>query len=356
MNFVESEERSWNGTTPTISSEYLPISVPKFNFSSSFVNNFNKNPLDTFKKEIENNQKIKEAEYAAQYLFYCYGLQKSALMNFIFSNNIYFKPENFLFLYFSCICMEYISLTDSLYLCLSRIAFPNDKEQLNIIFNSFARCYQMSNPYLKLSLEDIILISKVAIIVSGYHISNNNNYPNDKFMQLLKRVEISDQQKNYFYEKITKKPIPLFFTFGEYTEAPNYKKKGMLKKIGGFFKSKKDRMFAIDDFVLKYYHDKSMKEEIGEIDIGGTISSYEPPTKKTPDYLIIKNKDNTPIGFKISKEGQRKKSNHMDYIAYGDSSNDLKEWAKTLNILSFWKIMFEIIEPPDDKKQYKLLQ
>ena len=154
---------------------------------------------------------------------------------------------------------------------------------------------------------------------------------------LLAAANVSDEVKNVLYEDMSNKPIPLFFTFSNFSKSPEYSKRGMLKKTGGFFKTKKERLFVIQDFLLKYYHDKSMKEQIGELEISGTVSSVEPKTKKDSEHLLIKNLHGGSIGFKISKDGVRKKSNHNEYTAYADDINDLHCWKSTLNLVAFWK-------------------
>ena len=334
--------KSWNGEAPLLSELEMPLDLPNFEYTPDFAKIFNDSPIDAFLKAKAANTQLNSVYYAGPYIFHCKGIWAKSVTKLVFSEKFPLDTKSFLYFFFSSITLDYMRLSDACSFCLSRIALSENKDQLNIIFKAFSDAYVAANPYIKCSTEEIETIVKACIIHSGFHVQNST-FPKEKFFELLKDVKESEEMKNKIYEEMLSRPIPLFFTFQDFNSPPEYAKKGMLKKIGGFFKSKKERLFVIDGFILKYYHDKSMKEQIGEIDIAGTVSTHEPKQKKDDEHLLIKNINGGPIGYKMSKEGIRKKSNHTDYAAYADKSEDIESWKSTLNLISFWCIMNQIV-------------
>ncbi|EAY20426.1 hypothetical protein TVAG_110380 [Trichomonas vaginalis G3] len=338
----EAEIQSWNGGVPEVEEELIPIDIPKFKHLKGFASNFNKNPLEMVKKSIEVNNNLDDASALGPFLFYNEGVSPIAMTKLVFGPDFPFDVRTFLFYFFSSISHEYTILSKSTYYCLSRIAFPDNPQQIQIIFDCFASAYCTCNPEYNYDLASVIAMAKTLLIASGYNIPNGK-LPLPRFLDLCKYSNIPDNHKMKLYDEINKKPIPIFFTFTHFSSPPEYEKKGMLKKIGGLFKTKKDRCFAIDGFVLKYYNNNTMRDLIGELDIPGTISSFIPATKKEPDYLLIRRKDGGSLGYKISKEGVRKKSNHDDYIAYAEKE-DILSWANTLNLISFWQLFIDTLQ------------
>ena len=344
--------KTWNGKALELAEEVIPLDMPQFEYSNDFVKNFNENPVETFIREKQKNKSLSNECYAGPYIFHCKGLTATAVSNLIFDHQFPLKVQPFLFFFFSSITLDYMQLHEALLYCIPRIALPDNYQQFNTLVTCFANAYKSQNPYVSLKQEQLTVLVKASIFTSGYRVSDTKFYPKDKFHVLVASLNLTSETEDKLYNQINKHPIPLFFTFASTPTAPNYEKKGMLKKKGGMFKSMKNRYFVIDDFLLKYYSDQTGKQQIGELEIGGTISVFIPKQKKDEMHLLIKNKDGTSIGFKISKkDGIRKKSNHNDYVAYSDKESDIKEWQTTLNLVSFWKPVYDSLLPSSNQKK-----
>lgn len=333
--------KSWNGAVPDVPEIFIPLDLPKFNYPNDYANNFNKDPFGMLTIAMATDSNIVHLANLGPYLFYCKGIYPSTMSKLIFGQQFPFESRSFLYFYFSSINHEYMKLSDSIYYCLSRIAFPDNKEKLQLIIDIFASVFKTCNPTLEFDLPTLSGLIKAIIIQSGMAVPSKK-YPKSKFMEITDKLNIKKEYRERIFNDVDKRPVPVFFTFTHFNSPPEYEKKGMLKKIGGLFKTKKDRCFAIEGFVLKYYHDNTMKDQIGELDIPGTVSSYQPAQKKDPEHLLIRKIGGGSLGYKISKEGIRKKSNHSDYVAYSDRA-DITSWANNLNLIAFWQAVYELI-------------
>lgn len=329
---------SWNGKTPEISEDYIPFDLPEFKYPQNFAEKFNADPNSAFNSALKDNTLLSSASYAAQYLFHCKGIYATSITKFIFDSNFSENIHSFLFFFFSSITLDFMKFTEAAYYCLSHIALSENIQNNDMIFSAFADAYLTANSWVKFDTVAAARMVKACMFLSGQNNGSETSLTLEQFQKLFNGVQISEEITSQIYESICRTPIPLFFTFVHFQNAPDYGKSGMLKKKGGIFKSMKNRFFTIEGYILKYYHDNTKKEQIGEIDIGGTTSSYVEKQKKDEAHLLIKNKDGGPIGYKISKkEGTRKKSNHIDYCAYANSSEEINSWASILNLVSFWK-------------------
>ena len=329
---------SWNGRAPILTSKEIPLDLQKYEYSSRFSDDFH---VDSVKALNDAKQKYPELENSyslGPYLFYAPDITPLDLTNFIFSSIQ--QSRSLLFYFFSSITLDYMSILDACRFLLSRIAFPHNIEQINIIFESFVAAYSLANPYISIPTDQMIHIAKSAVLLSGY-CCKSSKMAIEEFLSTLQIVKLPEASKRKMYDSINDSPIPLFFTFTHFDEDPDYNKSGLLKKVGGFFHTKKERFFIIEKYVLKYFNDKTKKSQIGELDIEGTISECLPGDKKDAERLLIKNIDGSNIGYKI-KKGSRKKSNHKEYIAYGNDSKELEGWIHTLNLVAFWKTFYNI--------------
>lgn len=339
---ASSQVSSWNGSVQPVDNWLMPMDIPHFQYEDSFARNFNQNPHEAFHAIYEKNQRLTEPASAGPFFFYCPNLSPVALTKFIFSKKFPYEIDTFLFHFFSSIVHEYQKIYPPVYHCFSRIALPDDMPTLNRIIHAFSSVYATSNPGDNMDIQTVAKLVKAIILTAGMK-TPDFKFQRNQFMELLKPVSMGVSQKGDLYAEINERPFPIFFTFIEFDTPPEYKKTGMLRKIGGLFKTKKDRCFEIKGFVLKYYSDNTMKQLVGELDIPGTVSSYNPATKKEPEHLLIKKKDGGSLGYKISKEGVRKKSNHSTYIAYSEKE-EIISWANNLNIIDFWKSLLD--SPP----------
>lgn len=334
--------RSWNGTPPEVPNYLIPTDLPNFSYPNDYAAKFNADPLTMLIEAIKTDSNNAHLQNLGPYLFYCKGIYPSTVSKLIFSPQFPFDLKSFLYFYFNSIIHDFTSLSDSVYYCFSRIAFPDNKDEIQLILDMFSGIYLTCNPSFEYDIPTLSNLLKALLIQSGFNVPGKK-FPKSKYLELTNNNKIPRPFRERVFDDLENRPFPVFFTFTNFNKPPEYEKRGMLKKIGGLFKTKKDRCFAIDGFVLKYYNDNTMKGLIGELDIPGTISSYEPAQKKEPEHLLIRKKDGGSLGYKISKEGVRKKSNHSDYIAYSDQT-DITSWANNLNLIAFWKLVYDLIQ------------
>ena len=328
--------KTWNGSANILYEEVLPVNFKHFDYPANFAQQFNENPIQTFQHESKNNEKLNECETAANFLFYCSDIYPKSITEFVFNQKCPFNKETFLFSFFSSLSLEYIDFIKALSICCSHIAFPSDVQQTEIILISFIKAFLSVNPYIRINENNLLILSKALIFMSGLNIHNEEPIPQKQFHAMINKINVDEQIETSLYNSINKNPVPLFFTFCNFIDPPGYKKTFHLKKKGGLFKNQKDRYFIIDSFIFKYYKDKTLRDQAGELDIGETFSEFVPRSKKEHSHIITKNVKGEPIGYKISKKtGERKRSNHSEYLIYGDDDEVLKEVVMTLNLLSY---------------------
>ena len=133
--------------------------------------------------------------------------------------------------------------------------------------------------------------------------------------------------------------IPIFISSQLTEHPPDPSKHGFLKKTGGSFNfSKKRRYFEIDNLVLKYFTDKTKKTPLGEIELDGAYAELGDPKQHGPMSFVIRLIDGGNIGWKVRK-GKKERSNHTEYVAYGDSIDDILAWIESINLCSFCTLL-----------------
>ena len=332
---VEVYFKTWNGSANVLDEELLPIDVPHFDYGNDFAVKFNQNPIETFQKEMKENAKLSEYDAAANFLLFCSDIYPKTITSFIFNQKCPFNIENFLFSFFSSFSLEYVEFHKAMSACCSHIAFPNDIKQTEIILKAIVQAYLAQNPYVKYNEISLLILSKALVFMSAFNVPGSEYLPMKQFHAMISSCKMDEAAESNLYNVINKQPIPLFFTFVNFTDPPGYKKTFIFKKKVGLFKTYKNRYYIIDNFTMKYFKDPGLQDQAGEIDIESTITEFVPKEKKESAYICIKNIEGKYIGYKISKNGERKKRHHIDYFIYSDDDEELKQLMMTLNLLSY---------------------
>jgi len=328
---------TWLGPAPEIPEYCIPLDKPDFSLPEDFAREFNMDP----NKAVEQHLANRDISFIAHVLFYCPGIYPSSLTKFVFSKENY--SHTFLVHYFSSITLDFLDITQAVKFLLSRIAFPNRTSYIGIIFKAFADAYTIGNPSCGFSYSDVNRIAIAAILFSIRQ-RKDSSLPQADFEAFLAPTALDADFKVKFYNELKTQAVPIFFDFASSNCEPNYSKKGYLKKVGGMFKltGKKQRFFIIDGFILKYFKDESMTQQMGEVELRDSVSTFVPPEKKDPEHLLIKRFDGGPIGAKVVK-GVKKGGHHTEYVAYGNEE-DLKSWVSACNFVSFWSILDKFLQ------------
>ncbi|OHT02190.1 hypothetical protein TRFO_30815 [Tritrichomonas foetus] len=336
-----SEIFTWLGKAPDLTENDIQIDCVTHFYPENFAFRFNEDPIKEISKIIKENKDLNDSRNLGNFLFMCPELYARSITKFIFSNKDEIS-KSLLYFFFSSANLEYRTIHEASRLLLSRIAFPNNQIQISIIFDAFAAAYHSMNTYSEITTKEIAQVAVSCVVFSIFK-SKTDILSQNEYIKILDNVKMQEGLKKDIYECLKAKPIPIFFMFASSLDEPNYSKSGYLKKIGGAIKGKTKRWFLIDNskFTLKYYKDETKKQILGEVELAGSVTTYVSTTKKDQEHLVIKKLNGGPIGFKISKDGHPKRSNHTEYIAYGNDTETLKSWVSACNFVSFWSILNE---------------
>ena len=343
MSNPSDETTTWLGPIPNLSeidtiSDNMAIECPP-----CFAPHFNSNPVGAVEGMANTETRLLDQYSLGTFLFYCPNLYPSALSRLFFASTLE-NARSLLFYFFSSANLEFMEIMDAAKLLLSRIAFPIEQERIEAIFDAFADAYLAANVYLDMTPKTVSHIAVSCVVFSIFK-TKSQSMELDSFMKLLKKVPVSEAYKKNVYNAVSANPIPIFVTFASSVQEPDYTKTGFLKKLGGSFKGKTKRFFAIEEFSLRYYKDSNRKHLIGEVELEGIVAELVRATgKKETDRMMIRRLDGGQIGLKILKDGTRKKSNHKKYEAFAEDNDTLMSWISACNFVSFWSILQKITE------------
>lgn len=319
------------------------LEVPKCSLSPSFADEFNANPLATIDKYMDTNYDVISNDYAlSRILFYHNSLNLSAITNFFLSR----KPnqKSLLFYYFTSFNMDYMDLSNAARIALSRIAFPNDKEAIQLIIQTFCEAYLSHNNYFDIEIYDAFHLTRASILFS-LRAADNQEMTKAEFQSILNKSAILtsmtnlDDKKDFidtFFDDIKRVPIPIFFTFMETIEPRKIQLEGELYKINS--RTKKKKYFELTETDLLYYkailgHKTGSKEQQGTFVLDNVSAQFN-PQPKNPHEILIKKKDGKPFGFTVSKKETVQKA-RKSLTLCGKNHIDMENWIKSINYNSF---------------------
>jgi hypothetical protein len=190
------------------------------------------------------------------------------------------------------------------------------------------------------SVSDIEDITRAAI-VHAIHKKTDAQLSCEQFVKWMTKCEASPQYKQRLFEFAERYPIPIFFAFAPCMNAPELKRNGFFNKSAGSFASRKKRFFVIEGYMLNYYKDKNKAQQVGEVELIGTVTEIEKgASKKIPDHLCIKRTDGKVFGCKVSK-GTRKKGHHTEFVLFTQDIKTLDGWVIACNITAFLAALAE---------------
>lgn len=326
------DKASWLGNLPPIPKEsYLPTDFD-YDYPENFVNMFNEDPIQAEQYLLSKSIVFENPYYLGSYLCYCPDLNPTPLQTALFANPM--LSRTLLYHFFSSLNLEFVSLYDAGYLLLSRISFPNNLEQLIMIFDVITDVYINQNPYLKLPKEQLMMVFVVFVMFSVYH-KGIEVMPFTHFAQYLHMVlGISEKQKMEIYDCLVKKPIPLFFTFRLSCEKPTFERAGELRKSGSILMSKKKRLYKISGFKLQSYDSKGQLVE--ELPLKGVVAEYVYSSNSKIGYIELKNPDGSLLNYNLKNPG--KETGQLDC--------ELSSWAEDINFISFVSLLHFIVGKP----------
>lgn len=326
------DRASWLGDLPPIPQESRPVTDFNFEFLPNFANMFNEDPIGAEQYLMSKNNIFENPYYLGAYLCYCPNLNPTPLQTAIFANPR--LSRTLLYYFYSSINLEFVSLYDAGYLLLSRLSFPNNLEQLRLIFDVIADVYVSQNPYFKLPKEQVSMVFVVFVLFSVYH-NGKDMMPYSHFAQYLHMVlGLSDKQKRELYDSMVKKPIPLFLTFRLTCERPKFDKSGELRRTGSIL-SKKKRTYRINGFKLQSY-DTSKNTLIDELQLRGIIAEFVHAPNSKSGHITLKNQDGSLLNYKL--KNKNRESSQANY--------ELCSWADDINFISFVSLLHYIVGKP----------
>jgi hypothetical protein len=156
---------SWLGrplaTGPTdVSFIYQSSPVPL-----DFADDFNATGPHAITRAIQADALLSaEARDVGPILFCCDGVPPAPVSQYAF-----LRPTGAQTLFYSCFSaanLDFMALTNAFHLLLPRVALPEDRSSLFVIFNAFADAYMHTNSYTGGTREDICKLAVAAVILS----------------------------------------------------------------------------------------------------------------------------------------------------------------------------------------------
>jgi hypothetical protein len=240
--------------------------------------------------------------------------------------------------------LEYLGIAEAARILLSRIAFADDPSQLQTVIQVFCEVYEISNKFLALTLEELELIVRASIVLSIYKRPGKGMSQADFTSVWLSKLRFSGEYKARLYQDADKHPIIVFFMFAPTVAPISLNLTGILNKVEGSFKRKTPRYFAIEGGLLKFYKDATSGVLLGEIDLQGTVTKcIRGAGKKEEPHLLLKKRDNSPLGYKI-KKGVKKKSEHTEYVFYAGDKTPASAWEWSCNTVAFLTLLSDLGE------------
>ncbi|KAH0792915.1 hypothetical protein GPJ56_003179 [Histomonas meleagridis] len=321
---------SWLGILPQIPKEYKSTEMFDFEYQEDFPLQFNEEPINSEQMLLSKNPKFENPFYLGAYLCFCPGLYPKRLYTAIFANSR--LSRTLLFYFYSAVNLEFVSIYEAAYLLLSRIAFPNDLENLRTMFEAASDAYHTANPYCQLSRNEIFRLFIVFILFSTAHL-RSGIMSFQEFSDYLSNVQITSNEKQKLYKQLCDNPIPLFLTFRLTCDEPDSSRSGFLKKTGNIL-SKKKRFYMIDKFKLLAY-DASKKNLLEEIPLEGVQAEYIDQASNKR-YLSLRLPEGHDVGYKLKNANTNKDASlSMDLCLFS--------WAEDINYVSFLALLHRLL-------------
>ena len=301
MNKVKDKHlTSWLGSIPEIPEDFKTFAGFS-EISPEFSKQFNSDP-EKAKLKLLSQKTSTKAHTFSSYLCFCPNLYPVRLYQ-----SIFFQPETAktpLYDFFSSIKLEYTSIYQAAYLLLSRIAFPNNFNQIKLIFDTLAYAYITANPYYNINVPQLSKVFATCILYSVERIGPKlMNF--ETFKEHLIDVGLSDEMKKSIFNQISEIPIPIFLTFRLTSSEPEVERSGHFSKVGKLLNKK--HFYKIEDLKLKIYDKNKLKKEF---DLAGCKARYIKHGTHEQRCIEIKMADGK---MTMLKTGKRKEKEHTGY-------------------------------------------
>jgi hypothetical protein len=329
---------SWMGSLPAMSTIDFPLDRATFGYPSNFAKEFNADSEKAINRAVsEKKIPSNDATYVCPYLMYCEGIHPRALSLYFFQKKA--DARSLFFYYFSSANLDYISLPDAMRLLLSRVAYPDGRDDLYTIFIAFADAYYEANQYIRETRDEIAKLAVASVVLSLSRRKNNTHdgLSGTEFTRLVSMVSSSDEYKLFLYDSLRAKPIPLFFISMQFPNTdPEMKKKGQIFKAGGMFKRKK-KLYAVlsEDGILRIYRDQNGTDMSEEIQLQEAVVKFVPAKDKEPAKMAIISKEGKPFGASVAKS-VRKTSKKTQYDFSCANELEIKSWIDNMNFVAFF--------------------
>ena len=325
------ELRSWHGAQPPLKEVDIPTQWVAYKYPDGFAHQFNMNSVAAMqRKEVcDRLPSVENACYVSPFLFFCPGIHPRAVTQYFLQ-----KPtelRSLFFYYFSAANLDFMALDDACRLLFSRIAFPEDMNNLLNIFMAFADAYLSANDYFTFSVMEVVRLAVGAVLVSmSKRKSESLSY--DEFLKVAGNVKASPDYTRAFYDSMMEKPIVLFFTMMTFTVDPDIQKTGSLMVAGGVVKRKKKLFSRVTEEGVLFYKDEKLKEESMVIPLINAAAKVA--TQGKDQFLVIYSNDGMPFGYKMKKSKKKElKTAQHEFLAVNDS--ELRSWLSNINFMAF---------------------
>ena len=326
--------RSWHGDQPRLDEIEIPMQWAGYRFPDGFWHEFNRNSISAMQSKAvqEKLPSTDNACYVSPFLFFCPNIHPRAVSQYFLSKPT--EMRSLFFYYFSAPNLDFMPLDDACRLLFSRIAFPEDMNNLLNIFIAFADAYLVANDYITFNAMDIVRLAIAAVVISMSK-RKSENLSVEEFKKLVETVNAPEEFKLSFYESIKEKPIILFFTAMTLESEPDLEKTGCFMVEGGALKRKKKLFCKIKDEGLVFFRDDRLNDEYIVLPLHNVAAKMIVQGKD--QVLSIYSNDSMPFGYKYKDDKKSKKkmlkTNQHEFFPV--SEMDGRTWQTNINLAAF---------------------
>jgi hypothetical protein len=329
---------TWLGRPPSLRPADFAFVRPTGSVPRNFAHDFNSTGPRAIERAIAEKAILSsEPHYVGPMLLYCDGIRPAAVTQYAFLRPT--EAQTLFYCFFSAANLDFMSLPDAFRLLLSRVALPEDRSSLFIIFNAFADAYAEANQYIAETREEVCKLAIAAVILSMTKRKNECLSQMD-FMKRVEQVRCADKYKVFVHSTLKEKPIVLYFTTIQFVNEPETVRRGSMSKSRTLF-TKTKQFCVLSAQTLKIYKDQGCTDQAEEVPLYNVTVTFVAAKDKEPARMVIASKDGLPFGSSF-KKGQRRPGKKSQYEFSGTKDEtELKQWV---DLVKFWGLYVTFIQ------------
>ena len=317
----------------------LPEDVIPFGFkpTDQYSDKFNSDPVNCF-IEIVQRPGMSVIPPAVANLLFFENFTPHALAKVLFNSAL--VQRRFLRSFFRAPSLEFFDFVDALRILVSRIAFPNDRNDLISVLTALGAALHANGVLEGYSCRAVTFLASVCL----YHslmIDDSNRRATflDMCMKCAEVKAIPKERLHRILDDLESSHLETSFTFSDPRYPPRYDYEGSFVVKGKRKKKKLNGVIHHDSLML---YDKQ-KQVRGGIPLMNIVFVH--PLKDDPLAFRIDNANNDNVGFTV-KRGKSIPSGSSSMPLGVESIDEVEKWRSALMHVAFKKVLGSMLLVP----------